>query len=62
MAWLGEELAARQSEDTTPLAPRTIKDLIEEWLFERRRDLSTELSVVFLDITSLGLTGTVDDI
>src|SRR4028119_99872 len=57
MAWLGEELPANQQGGATPFAPRTIKDLIEERLFERRRDLFSELSVVFLDTTSLSFTG-----
>src|ERR671927_380818 len=57
MAWLGEELGADQQGDATPFAPRTIKDLIEEHLFARRRDLFSELSVVFLDTTSLSFTG-----
>jgi Transposase DDE domain len=57
MAWLGEELPSEQQANATPFAPRTIKDLIEERLFERRRDLFTELSVVFLDTTSLSFTG-----
>src|SRR3712207_9032836 len=53
MAWLGEELPADQQAGATPFAPRTIKDLIEEQLFARRRDLFSELSVVFMDTTSL---------
>jgi hypothetical protein len=57
MAWLGEELAADQQGGATPFAPRTIKDLIEERLFERRRDLFSELSVVFMDTTSLSFIG-----
>jgi hypothetical protein len=57
MAWLGEELPADQQAGATPLAPRTLKDLIEERLFERRRDLFSELSVVFLDTTSLSFAG-----
>src|SRR5215211_5922669 len=57
MAWLGEELPADQQAGATPFAPRTIKDLIEEHLFERRRDLFSELSVVFMDTTSLLFTG-----
>src|SRR3712207_1283531 len=57
MAWLGEELPADQQAGATPFAPRTIKDLIEEHLFERRRDLFSELSVVFMDTTSLSFTG-----
>jgi len=57
MAWLGEELPTEQRAGATPFAPRTLKDLIEERLFERRRDLFAELSVVFLDTTSLSFTG-----
>jgi len=54
MAWLGEE--------TDPiadgaLAPRCVKDRIEERLFERRRDLFSELSVVFMDTTTLTFQG-----
>src|SRR3954466_238355 len=33
MAWLGEELPAEQQGGATPVAPRTVKDLIEEQLF-----------------------------
>src|ERR1044072_3856640 len=57
MAWLGEELPANQQSGPTPFAPRTVKDLIEERLFERRRDLFSELSVVFMVTTSLSFTG-----
>jgi hypothetical protein len=57
MAWLGEELPPEQQAGATPFAPRTVKDLVEEQLFERRRDLFAELSVVFLDTTSLSFTG-----
>jgi Transposase DDE domain len=57
MAWLGEELPAEQQAGATPFAPRTVKDLVEEALFARRRDLFSELSVVFLDTTSLGFAG-----
>src|SRR5215212_9519853 len=57
MAWLGEELPADEQDGATPFAPRTIKDLIEERLFERKRDLFSELSVVFMDTTSLSFTG-----
>src|SRR5439155_24235511 len=49
MAWLGEELPAEQQGGATPFAPRTVKDLIEEQLFAARRDLFSELSVVFMD-------------
>ncbi len=59
MAWLGEELDAADGgqQHATPFAPRCVKDQIEEALFERRRDLFSELSVVFMDTTSLSFTG-----
>lgn len=57
MGWLGEELPAGAQAGRTPFAPRSIKDLIEERLFERRRDLFSELSVVFMDTTSLYFEG-----
>jgi hypothetical protein len=58
MAWLGEELPADQQAGATPFAPRCVKDLIEEALFSRRHDLFSELSVVFMDTTSLSFEGT----
>lgn len=57
MAWLGEALPDADQADATPFAPRCMKDAIEEALFARRRDLFTDLSVVFLDTTSLSFTG-----
>jgi Transposase DDE domain len=59
MAWLGEELEAADGGQAhaTPFAPRCVKDRIEEALFERRRDLFSELSVVFMDTTSLRFEG-----
>ena len=54
MAWLGEEL---EEKPAGALAPRCVKDLIEERLFDRRRDLFTDLSAVFLDTTSLSFYG-----
>ena len=54
MAWLGEALAD-QSDATR--APRRTKDLIEEALFERRRSLFSDLSVVLFDTTSLMFNG-----
>jgi DDE family transposase len=57
MAWLGEELDPAEQVGATPFAPRTVKDVIEERLVERRRDLFSELSVVFLDTTTLSFTG-----
>ena len=55
MAWLGEPL--EESADTAPLALRTRKDLIEEALFDRRRDLFTQLDLVFFDTTSIYFEG-----
>jgi Transposase DDE domain len=52
MAWLGEELPAKDQDGRTPFAPRCIKDLIEERLFAHRRDLFTRLDLVFMDTTS----------
>jgi hypothetical protein len=49
MAWLGEPLA--DPAGASELTPRCRKDLVEEGLFARRRDLFAELSVVFMDTT-----------
>ena len=54
MAWLGEELEPAAEGD---LAPRCVKDEIEERLFARRRDLFTDLSLVFMDTTTLSFHG-----
>jgi hypothetical protein len=54
MAWLGEEMDEK-SEDA--LAPRCVKDVIEEKLFDKRRDLFADLSAVFMDTTSLSFYG-----
>jgi hypothetical protein len=57
MAWLGEELPAGQQHGSTRLVPRCTKDLIEEQVFARRRDLFTQLEVVFFDTTSVYFEG-----
>jgi hypothetical protein len=57
MAWLGEELPADQQQGSTQLVPRCTKDVIEEQVFARRRDLFTDLEVVFFDTTSLYFEG-----
>jgi transposase len=57
MSWLGDELPKRQQVNRTPFAPRCTKDLIEEALFARRRDLFTELQLVFFDTTSIYFEG-----
>jgi hypothetical protein len=56
MAWLGEELPAAEQDGRT-LAPRCLKDVVEERLFEKRRDLFTKLDLVFMDTTSLYFEG-----
>jgi len=56
MAWLGEELPEAQQEGRT-LAPRCVKDLIEEELFFRSRDLFSSLDLVFFDTTSIYFEG-----
>lgn len=57
MAWLGEELPEAEQQDSTKLVPRCTKDAVEEHLFGRRRDLFTEVEIVFFDTTSLYFEG-----
>jgi transposase len=57
MAWLGEVLPKAQQDGATLFAPRTNKDLIEEALFARRRDLFSDLDLVFFDTTSIYFEG-----
>jgi hypothetical protein len=54
MGWLGDELVDQSGRG---LAPRTTKDLVEERLFALRNNLFSELSLVFLDTTSLYFEG-----
>jgi len=54
MAWLGEGVGESTA---NPAGVRTTKDLIEEELFARRRDLFSSLEVVFFDTTSLYFEG-----
>jgi len=55
MAFLGEALD--EQDGATPFSPRCNKDLIEETLFERHRDLFTGLDLVFFDTTSIYFEG-----
>lgn len=55
MAFLGSPLEDQAGK--TPFAPRCIKDLIEEKLFSSRRNLFTELEMVFFDTTSIYFEG-----
>lgn len=57
MGWLGEPLAEDQQFAATRFSPRCTKDLIEETLFQRRRDLLTTLDLVFFDTTSIYFEG-----
>ena len=57
MAWLGEELSEDQQDGATLFAPRCLKDVIEEELFARRRNLFSKLDLVFMDTTSLYFEG-----
>jgi hypothetical protein len=57
MAWLGEELPDDQQAGKTPFAPRCTKDRIEEEVFAHRRDLFTDLQLVFFDTTSIYFEG-----
>jgi len=57
MAWLGEQLPAAQQQQRLTLVPRCTKDVIEEQLFARRRDLFSDLDIVFFDTTSLYFEG-----
>ena len=52
MGWLGEEIGQGLMG-----SPRCTKDLIEEELFERGRDLFSEVGLVFFDTTSIYFEG-----
>lgn len=54
MAFLGEEISDQK--DRTH-APRCNKDIIEEQMFDRRKNLFTDLDFVFLDTTALYFEG-----
>jgi hypothetical protein len=47
MAFLGEE--SMDQAGSIPFAPRCIKDHIEEDMFQKRRDLFSDLEIVFFD-------------
>ena len=57
MAWLGEPLPKEQQQGATPFSPRCTKDAFEEAMFDRRRDLFSELELVFFDTTSIYFEG-----
>lgn len=58
MGWLGEPLPEEQQPaQIGPLGPRLRAHLIEEALFDRRRDLFSGLRLVFIDTTSIYFEG-----
>jgi len=57
MAWLGSPLPEDQQAGATPFASRCTKDAFEEALFDRRRDLFSNLDLVFFDTTSIYFEG-----
>jgi transposase len=57
MSWLGEPVDAPVAAAASVWALRTRKDVIEEELFARRRDLFTSLDLVFFDTTSIYFEG-----
>lgn len=59
MHWLGQPLLSWEQDDDNlaPFSPRCTKDIIEERLYWRRRNLYTSLEVVFFDTTSIYFEG-----
>lgn len=55
MSFLGEVIS--DQEGATPFAPRCMKDIIEEDIYFARRDILTELDLVFFDTTSIYFEG-----
>jgi len=55
MGFLGGEI--NDQDGATPFSPRCNKDLIEESIFSHRRDLFTNLDLVFFDTTSIYFEG-----
>jgi transposase len=55
MGFLGDEI--EDQGDKTPFSSRCTKDLIEEAMFDERRDLFTGLDLVFFDTTSIYFEG-----
>jgi len=55
MGFLGEEL--QDQKGATPFSPRCNKDFVEEFIFAHRRDLFSNLDLVFFDTTSIYFEG-----
>ena len=57
MGWLGNPLGEEEQDGLVPFSPRCVKDVIEEELFFRRRDLFTTMDMMFFDTTSIYFEG-----
>ena len=57
MGWLGDSLEEDEQDGLVPFSPRCVKDVIEEALFFRRRDLFTSMDMMFFDTTSIYFEG-----
>jgi Transposase DDE domain len=57
MGWLGEKLPADNQKGATPFTPRRTKDVLEEEIFQQRKDLFENLTLVFFDTTSIYFEG-----
>lgn len=57
MGWLGESLPDKEQPTDQRLGPRCRKDVIEERLFARHRDLFSGIELVFFDTTSIYFEG-----
>jgi transposase len=55
--WPGSAKSCPSPSRLAARSPHAVPSLIEERLFERQRDLFSELSVVFMDTTSLYFEG-----
>jgi transposase len=55
MGWLGSPL--ENQPEAAGFSPRCVKDVLEEDLFRRRRDLFTDMSLMFFDTTSIYFEG-----
>lgn len=55
MGWLGSPVNEQPAE--TGFSPRCVKDTLEEELFRRRKDLFTDMSLMFFDTTSIYFEG-----
>ena len=57
MGWLGEALSETEPDTEEPFCLRFTKSLIEEDLYRRRKNIFTELDMMFFDTTSLYFEG-----